>query len=115
MLKKNNLRSILYNKVYNEFIHYPLNKMAENLIHRYKFYHFDAHTKDVQHEVIAFVLEKLQIFLSVCISIKISKHKARNVWKVVRLFVCKALEKSHLLSWSYSFSDKKAELSASIK
>ena len=49
----------LRNKVYNEFIHYPLNKMAENLIHRYKFYHFDAHTKDVQHEVIAFVLEKL--------------------------------------------------------
>jgi|TARA_R110000744_G_scaffold131169_2_gene239193 hypothetical protein len=50
---------ILRNKVYNEFIHKPLFKMAENLIHRFKFYHFDAATKDVQHEVIAFLLEKL--------------------------------------------------------
>tara|TARA_A100001201_G_scaffold1118_1_gene2833 strand:- start:139 stop:906 length:768 start_codon:yes stop_codon:yes gene_type:complete len=49
----------LRNKVYNEYIHKPLFKMAENLIHRYKFYHFDAATKDVQHEVIAFILEKL--------------------------------------------------------
>ena len=49
----------LRNKVYNEYIHRPLFKMTENLIHRYKFYHFDAHTTDVQHEVIAFLLEKL--------------------------------------------------------
>ncbi len=52
-------RHVLRNKVYNDFIHKPLFKMAENLIHRYKFYHFDASAKDVQHEVIAFVLEKL--------------------------------------------------------
>ena len=49
----------LRNKVFNDYIHKPLYKMAENLIHRYKFYHFDAATKDVQHEVIAFLLEKL--------------------------------------------------------
>jgi hypothetical protein len=49
----------LRNKVFNEFIYYPLFKMAENLIHRYKFYHFDAPTADVQYEVIAFILEKL--------------------------------------------------------
>ncbi len=49
----------LRNKVFNEFIHKPLFKMAENLIHRYKFYHFDAPTQDVQYEVIAFILEKL--------------------------------------------------------
>ena len=49
----------LRNKVFNDYIHKPLFKMAENLIHRYKFYHFDAATKDVQHEVIAFLLEKL--------------------------------------------------------
>ncbi len=51
--------NILRNKVFNDYIHKPLFKMAENLIHRYKFYHFDAATKDVQHEVIAFLLEKL--------------------------------------------------------
>jgi len=50
---------ILRNKVFNDYIHKPLNKMAESLIHRFKFYHFDAATKDVQHEVIAFLLEKL--------------------------------------------------------
>ena len=49
----------LRNKVFNDYIHEPLFKMAENLIHRYKFYHFDAATRDVQHEVIAFLLEKL--------------------------------------------------------
>jgi len=49
----------LRNKVFNDYIHKPLFKMAENLIHRYKVYHFDAATKDVQHEVIAFLLEKL--------------------------------------------------------
>ena len=49
----------LRNKVFNDYIHKPLFKMAENLIHRYKFYHFDAATRDVQHEVIAFLLEKL--------------------------------------------------------
>ena len=49
----------LRNKVFNDYIYKPLKKMAENLIHRYKFYHFDAASKDVEHEVIAFLLEKL--------------------------------------------------------
>jgi hypothetical protein len=50
---------ILRNKVFNEYIHHPLFKMTESLIHRYKFYHFNAPTQDVQYEVIAFILEKL--------------------------------------------------------
>jgi DNA invertase Pin-like site-specific DNA recombinase len=49
----------LRNKVFNSHIHKPLLKMCENLVHRYKFYHFDATTRDVQYEVIAFLLEKL--------------------------------------------------------
>ncbi len=49
----------LRNRVFNEFIHRPLFKMTESLIHRYKFYHFNAPTQDVQYEVIAFILEKL--------------------------------------------------------
>ena len=47
------------NKVFNEFIYHPLFKMTQSLIHRYKFYHFDGRTTDVQNEVIAFILEKL--------------------------------------------------------
>ena len=50
---------VLRNKVFNEYIHRPLFKMTESLIHRYKFYHFNAPTQDVQYEVIAFILEKL--------------------------------------------------------
>ena len=49
----------LRNKVFNEYIHHPLYKMTQSLIHRYKFYHFDTSTQDVQYEVIAFLLEKL--------------------------------------------------------
>ena len=55
----NELDYDLRNKVFNEYIHKPLMKMCENLVHRYKFYHFDATTKEVQYEVIAFLLEKL--------------------------------------------------------
>jgi len=51
--------SELRNKVFNEFIYHPLFKMTQSLIHRYKFYHFDGRTTDVQNEVIAFILEKL--------------------------------------------------------
>ncbi len=55
----NELDHELRNKVFNSHIHKPLMKMCENLVHRYKFYHFDATTKEVQYEVIAFLLEKL--------------------------------------------------------
>ena len=49
----------LRNKVYKEHIHYPLYKMAENLIHRFKFYYMDGTPEDVKYEVIVFLLEKL--------------------------------------------------------
>jgi len=50
---------ILKNRVYKEHIHYPLYKMAENLIHRFKFYYMDGTPEDVKYEVITFLLEKL--------------------------------------------------------
>ena len=49
----------LKNRVYKEHIHYPLYKMAENLIHRFKFYYIDGTPEDVKYEVITFLLEKL--------------------------------------------------------
>ena len=49
----------LKNRVYKEYIHYPLYKMAENLIHRFKFYYIDGTPEDVKYEVITFLLEKL--------------------------------------------------------
>ena len=52
----------LRNKVYKEHIQYPFEKLTENLIHRFKFYYFDYPTKEVQHEVIVHLLEKLDKF-----------------------------------------------------
>jgi len=52
----------LRNKIYNEFIQYPFDKLAENIIHTFKFYYMDGGHREVKHEVIAFLLEKLDKF-----------------------------------------------------
>ena len=49
----------LKEKVYQEHIHKPLFKMAENIINRFRFYYMDGNATDVKYEVIAFLLEKL--------------------------------------------------------
>ena len=49
----------LKEKVYNEHIHQPLFKLAENIINRFRFYYMDGTPSDVKYEVIAFLLEKL--------------------------------------------------------
>lgn len=47
------------NKLYNTSIKYPFEKLAENLIHTFKFYHFDVEYEDVKNEVVAFLNEKI--------------------------------------------------------
>ena len=47
------------NKLYDEKIKYPFDKLVENIIHTFKFYHFDIPYEDVKHEVIAFLNEKI--------------------------------------------------------
>jgi hypothetical protein len=47
------------NKVYSEHIHYPIWKLAQNIINRFKFPYMDGSTEDKQYEVIAFLLQKL--------------------------------------------------------
>ena len=50
-------------KIYNEKIHYPFYKLAENLIHTFKFYYTEVdNLEDLKHEVICFLLEKLDYF-----------------------------------------------------
>ena len=44
-------------------IHYPFYKLAENLIHTFKFYYTEVDDlEDLKHEVICFLLEKLDYF-----------------------------------------------------
>ena len=52
----------LKNKIYNRFIHYPFDKLAENVIHTYKTYYFDVPYEDVKASVVAFLNEKIHKF-----------------------------------------------------
>ena len=52
----------LRDKVYTQFIHYPFMKLAENIIHTFKFYCFDEPYVDVQMEVVAYLIEKINKF-----------------------------------------------------
>ena len=50
-------------RIYNQRIHYAFYKLAENLIHTFKFYYTEVDTlEDLKHEVICFFLEKLDYF-----------------------------------------------------
>ena len=48
--------SFLRNKIYNEHIAYAFDKLAENIIHTFKFYYFDVDSESVKHEVVAFLV-----------------------------------------------------------
>ena len=51
------------NRIYNQRIHYALYKLAENLIHTFKFYYTEVdNLEDLKHEVMCFLLEKLDYF-----------------------------------------------------
>jgi len=50
-------------KIYNDEIHYAFFKLTENLIHTFKFYNTVVENlEDLQHEVILFLLSKIQRF-----------------------------------------------------
>ena len=49
--------------IFKTRIHYPFYKLAENLIHTFKFYYTEVDDlEDLKHEVICFLLEKLDYF-----------------------------------------------------
>ena len=47
------------NKIYEEHIAAAFEKMAENLIHTFKFYYFDVPLDNVKHEVVSFMVLQL--------------------------------------------------------
>ena len=50
------------NQIYNERIWYAFHKLTENIIHTFKFYYTEVDTiGELQHEVTAFLLEKLHL------------------------------------------------------
>ena len=50
------------NKLYNGYIRYAFYKLAENMIHTFKFYYFQDSVEEVKHEVIAHLIEKMPKF-----------------------------------------------------
>jgi len=47
------------NQIYNESLRKPFEKLVENIIHTFKFYYFDIPLEDVKHEVISFMITRL--------------------------------------------------------
>jgi hypothetical protein len=50
------------NQVFNLYLKRPLDKLVENIIHRFKFYYFDIPHDAVKHETVAFIVERIDKF-----------------------------------------------------
>lgn len=73
------------NKIYTEHIKYAFYKLAENIIHTFKFYYTDTNTiEELKHEVIVFLLEKITLFDQ-------SKNLTDRINKIFKShkFICK--------------------------
>ena len=54
---------VIRNKIFNDKIYYAFYKLAENIIHTFKFYYTEVdNINELKHEVIAFLLEKLHLY-----------------------------------------------------
>ena len=72
----NSDNEILRNKIYQEHIEYPFQKLAENILHTFKFYYFDVPSEDVKHEVVSFLVMNMHKF-------KAGKGKAFSYFSIV--------------------------------
>ena len=52
----------LRNKIYNEHIDYAFDKLAENIIHTFKFYYFDVPPNTVKKDVVSFLVMNMHKF-----------------------------------------------------
>ena len=68
--------SMLKNKIYNDHISYAFDKLAENIIHTFKFYYFDVPSEQVKHEVVSFLVMNMHKF-------KEGKGKAFSYFSIV--------------------------------
>ena len=50
---------VVRNKIYREHIATAFDKLAENLIHTFKFYYFDYPFEEVKHEVVSFLVMQI--------------------------------------------------------
>ena len=55
-------RAYMKERIYNEHIRTAFEKLAENIIHTFKFYYFDVPSVDVMHEVVSFLYMNMHKF-----------------------------------------------------
>ena len=67
---------VLRNTIYNEHIRAAFDKLAENIIHTFKFYYFDVSSEEVKHEVVSFLVMNMHKF-------KEGKGKAFSYFSIV--------------------------------
>ena len=68
--------NVLRNRIYNDHIAYAFDKLAENIIHTFKFYYFDVPSEQVKHEVVSFLVMNIHKF-------KEGKGKAFSYFSIV--------------------------------
>ena len=66
----------LKNIIYNEHIRAAFDKLAENIIHTFKFYYFDTTSEEVKNEVVSFLVMNMHKF-------KEGKGKAFSYFSIV--------------------------------
>ena len=66
----------LRNRIYNDHIRAAFDKLAENIIHTFKFYYFDVGSEEVKHEVVSFLVMNMHKF-------KEGKGKAFSYFSIV--------------------------------
>lgn len=63
IIEYNNTNDIdLKNKIYNEYIKFPFEKLAENIYNTFKFSYFDVSFEDIQNEVVSNLIEKIHMY-----------------------------------------------------
>ena len=67
---------IVRNEIYNESIKAPFDKLAENIIHTFKFYYFDVPSEEVKNEVVSFLVMNMHKY-------KEGKGKAFSYFSIV--------------------------------
>ena len=55
-------RPWIRDRIYRDHIQFAFEKLAENIIHTFKFYYFDVPSEDVKHEVVSFLVMNMHKF-----------------------------------------------------
>ena len=111
IIRYNNTDSArLKNTIYNEHIAFAFDKLAENIIHTFKFYYFDVPSEQVKHEVVSFLVMNMHKF-------KHGKGKAFSYFSIVAKNYLilhnnknykhyKVHDKMEVLDWSSNIREK---------